>query len=200
MRTPGLEPGTSSLSATRSNQLSYARKPKILRAMDLPNFGQGILSQASGLSTLIRDFQQVLLTSRVGLIDQTGMKHERNSVCIDFSTAKTSLPRQALHTKSRSQNRFLRFCKRLLLFGNHFRLRCHFRVHLNVVFPFGGHVVLVKNGFDGAFRDASFAIDALLGVDVEHLFALIKALDRANNYAIGVSATNTGLGNNVGHI
>ena len=58
----------------------------------------------------------------------------------------------------------------------------------------------MENGFNGAFRDSSFAIDALLRVDVEHLFALIKALDRANNYAIGVSATNTGLGNNVGHV
>lgn len=93
----------------------------------------------------------------------------------------------------------LRIRQRLLLFSNHFRLRSHFRVQLNVVFPFGGHVVLVENGLNGALRDTSFAVDALLWVDVEHLFALIKALDRANNDAIGVSATITGLGNNVGH-
>lgn len=93
----------------------------------------------------------------------------------------------------------LRIRQRLLLFGNHFRLRSHFRVQLDVVFPFVGHVVLVKNGLNRAFRDTSFAIDALLRVDVKHLFALIKALDRTNNDAIGVSATFTGLGNNVGH-
>ncbi len=199
MRTPGFEPGTSSLSATRSNQLSYARKPKILQAMNQSNFGQGILSQASGLSTLIRDFQQVLLTSRPGGIDQTGMKHEQKFRLRRFLKRKSLPPPTSFALEIKIKKPFLRFRKRLLLFGNHFRFRCHVRVHLNVVFPFGGHVVLVKNGFHGAFRDASFAVDALFGVDVEHLFALIKALDRANNYAIGVSATNTGLGNNVGH-
>lgn len=104
MRTPGFEPGTSSLSATRSNQLSYARRPKILQAMNRLNFGQGILSQASRLSTLIRDFQQVLLTSRPEGIDQTGMKHERNSVCVDLSSEKACPPRQALYLKSSSKN------------------------------------------------------------------------------------------------
>jgi len=56
--------------------------------MNRPNFGQGILSQASGLSTLIRDFQQVLLTSRPGRIDKMGKKHEQNSSCVELSSEK----------------------------------------------------------------------------------------------------------------
>ncbi len=52
MRGPGLEPGTSSLSATRSNQLSYTRKNRITR-LGNPKFGAEIVTQGSALSTLI---------------------------------------------------------------------------------------------------------------------------------------------------
>jgi hypothetical protein len=57
----------------------------------------------------------------------------------------------------------------------------------------------MEDRFDWAFRNASLTIDALFGMDVQHLFPLIKALDRANYNAIGVSAANARLGNNVGH-
>ena len=52
MREPGLEPGTSSLSATRSNQLSYTRNfgPVVFRQA---KFGAEIVTQGSALSTLI---------------------------------------------------------------------------------------------------------------------------------------------------
>ncbi len=53
MREPGLEPGTSSLSATRSNQLSYTRKILGKSFLDDPKFGAEILTQGLALSTRI---------------------------------------------------------------------------------------------------------------------------------------------------
>lgn len=57
----------------------------------------------------------------------------------------------------------------------------------------------MENRFHRALSDASFAIDALIWMDVEHLVPFVKALDWANDNAVGISATNTGLSDNVSH-
>jgi hypothetical protein len=57
----------------------------------------------------------------------------------------------------------------------------------------------MENRLHGTFRDACFTVDALLGVDVQHLFTFVKALDWANDNAICISAADAGLSNNVGH-
>jgi hypothetical protein len=42
----------------------------------------------------------------------------------------------------------------------------------------GGDVVLVVDGLDRAHRLAGAAVDALVGVDVQHPVALVDAVDR----------------------
>jgi hypothetical protein len=75
----------------------------------------------------------------------------------------------------------------------------HIGVEFDVAFPLGGNVVFVENGLDGAFGHAGFAIDAFIRMDIEHLIAFVKAFDRADHYAIGVSAAYAGLSHNVSH-
>jgi hypothetical protein len=65
--------------------------------------------------------------------------------------------------------------------------------------PFGGQVILVENGFHGAFWHARFAVDAFCWVDVQHLFTLIEAFDGADDDTVGVFAPETGLCNDVSH-
>ncbi len=50
-------------------------------------------------------------------------------------------------------------------------------VGLVVVGPLVGHVVFVVDRLDGADRLARTAVDALVGVDVEHPVALVDAVD-----------------------
>jgi hypothetical protein len=57
----------------------------------------------------------------------------------------------------------------------------------------------VKDGLDGALGNAGFAIDALIGMDVEHLLAFVEAFDRANHHAICVFAAEARLNDNVSH-
>jgi hypothetical protein len=90
--------------------------------------------------------------------------------------------------------------ERLFLFGDHRALGRHFGVELDEGLLIFGHVVLMEDGLDGAFGHASFAVDALVGVNVEDLFAFVKALDGADDNAIGVLAAEARLANNVGHV
>src|SRR5205814_9070088 len=53
--------------------------------------------------------------------------------------------------------------------------------------------------FRSAFGDASFAVNALIRMDVEHLLPFIKALNRADDDAVGVLAAEAGLANDVSH-
>jgi hypothetical protein len=57
----------------------------------------------------------------------------------------------------------------------------------------------MKDRLDRAFGNASFAVDALIGMDVEDLLPFVEALDRANDHAVGVLAAEAGLANNVSH-
>lgn len=94
---------------------------------------------------------------------------------------------------------FLRIRQRLLFFRDHLGLCSHIRVHLCIFLPLVRNVVLMKNCFHGTLGDASLAVNALLGVNVQHLFPFVKALDWANDNAICISAADAGLSNNVGH-
>jgi hypothetical protein len=76
----------------------------------------------------------------------------------------------------------------------------HLGVDLNVILHVVWHVIFMKNGFHGAFGDTSLAIDALVGVDVQHRFPFVKALDWAHDDAVRVSAPIAGLGNDMSHI
>jgi hypothetical protein len=52
---------------------------------------------------------------------------------------------------------------------------------------------------DWALRLSDAAIDALVGMDDEHIVALIEAVDRANFDAIGVFALDANFSDDVGH-
>src|SRR3546814_11837312 len=51
----------------------------------------------------------------------------------------------------------------------------------------------------GAFGLAHAAIDALAGIDHQHVFAFVETIDRAHLDAIHVLATDAGVGDDVGH-
>jgi hypothetical protein len=42
------------------------------------------------------------------------------------------------------------------------------------------HIVFIEYGFDRALRNTGFTVDAFIGMDVDHLGILIKAITRAN--------------------
>ena len=66
-------------------------------------------------------------------------------------------------------------------------------------FPFGRQIVFVKNGFYGTFRHACLAVNALVGMDVNHLIPLVKAFHGTNDYTVCVLTTKTGLSDNMSH-
>ena len=57
----------------------------------------------------------------------------------------------------------------------------------------------MEDGFDGAFWNAGFAVNALFRMDVEHRLAFVEALDGADDNAVGVLAVEAGFGNDVSH-
>ena len=67
----------------------------------------------------------------------------------------------------------------------------HFCVEQKVLLRVVGKVVFVKNRFYGAFGDACFAVNAILWIDVEHIWALVKTVARAYRYACGIFAAHT---------
>src|SRR4051812_10742910 len=69
-----------------------------------------------------------------------------------------------------------------------------------VVLPLRGGVVLVEDRLDRAHRLAGAAVDALVGVDVEHPVALVDAVDGALVDARPVLEVDTGLRDDVGHL
>jgi hypothetical protein len=72
--------------------------------------------------------------------------------------------------------------------GDDWAVQGHFGVENRIVFPFGGQVVFVEDRRGRTFRNAGFAIDAFLGVNEQHGFALVKAFHGANSHTIGVLA------------
>ena len=72
-------------------------------------------------------------------------------------------------------------------------------VRAGVVLPLLRHVVLVEDRLDRADRLTGTAVDALVGVDVEHPVALVDAVDRALLDACLVEHIHARLGDDVGH-
>src|SRR5262245_8210741 len=65
--------------------------------------------------------------------------------------------------------------------------------------PLRGDVVFLENRPRGAFRHARLAVDAVVGVDDEHVPPLVEALAGADRHAVGVLAVDARLANDVGH-
>ena len=61
------------------------------------------------------------------------------------------------------------------------------------------HLVLMENRFHRALGGTGSAINATIGVDVQHFGPFVKTLSWANSYAGGVFATDTSFCDNVGH-
>src|SRR5437588_2666545 len=73
------------------------------------------------------------------------------------------------------------------------------RVDRRELLPLARHVVLVEDRGHGAHGFARPAVDALVGLDVEHPSALVDAVDRALVDAGPVLHVDTGLADRVGH-
>src|SRR5690606_38831312 len=74
-----------------------------------------------------------------------------------------------------------------------------FDVGLVVVGPLLGQVVFVVDRLDGADRLAGTAVDALVGVDVEHPVTLVDAVDGALVDTGAILQIDAGQGDDVGH-
>src|SRR5688572_7831190 len=72
-------------------------------------------------------------------------------------------------------------------------------IELQELFLAGRHVVLRADRLDGALGLAQRAIDALLGIDDEHVRSFVEAVDGAHLDAIGVLALDTGFRDDEGH-
>ena len=57
----------------------------------------------------------------------------------------------------------------------------------------------MEDRLDRTFGDAGFAVDAFIGMNVDHRFAFVEAFDRANNHAVGVFTVETRFGNDMSH-
>jgi hypothetical protein len=75
-----------------------------------------------------------------------------------------------------------------------------FLVLLDVTRPLARDVRIRENRLDGTLRLTRTTIDAFVRMDVELIFGLINAIDRANLDATRVLRLDAWLGNDVGHI
>src|SRR5262245_29777188 len=73
------------------------------------------------------------------------------------------------------------------------------RVELHELRPPRRHVGVVEDRLDRAFGYARFAVDAIVGVDIQHHVVLIEAVARANDDAVGVLAILARLANDKCH-
>ena len=89
--------------------------------------------------------------------------------------------------------------KRFFLLGNIFSVLRLVSVDFDVPFPLVREIIFMEDGFDRTLWNTGFAVDALIWIDVEHLFAFVEAFNGANYNAIGVSATVTRFGYDVSH-
>lgn len=78
--------------------------------------------------------------------------------------------------------------------GDHF-----FSVEFDVAGPLRGNGRLGENRLYGASGNASAAVDAIIGVDDQHIVILVKTLDRALDYAVGILAVLARFGDHMRH-
>lgn len=57
----------------------------------------------------------------------------------------------------------------------------------------------MEDRFNRTLRDAGFTVDALFRVNHQDGFTFVKALNRANNYTVGVLTVETGFRDDVSH-
>jgi hypothetical protein len=62
------------------------------------------------------------------------------------------------------------------------------------------HIILIENGFYWTFGYASAAVDALIGMDVDHIRIFIEAIDWTNLEAGLVFAAHAGFSDNHCHV
>jgi hypothetical protein len=62
-----------------------------------------------------------------------------------------------------------------------------------------GNVFFGKNGIHRTLGNANSTVNALLGVDDKEVRPLAKTINGTDIDAVGVTASNTGFSNNVGH-
>lgn len=87
-----------------------------------------------------------------------------------------------------------------LLCDNLRTLRSHLSVKRDELRPFLRYIILVEDRLHRAFRDARFAINAFVRMNVEELPVLIKTIDRTYDHAIGVLTIKTWCRDNVCHL
>src|SRR5690606_20747899 len=93
----------------------------------------------------------------------------------------------------------LRVGQRLLLARDRRPLARELGVQLDVRLHPRRYVFFCDDRLHRAFGDADRAVDALVGVDDEHVRTLAEAVDRAYVHTIGVTAADTGFEDDVGH-
>jgi hypothetical protein len=83
------------------------------------------------------------------------------------------------------------------LYGDVWPFGGEFRVHLQPLIKawFG----IRFNRIGGAFRLANAAINAFIGVDDQHVFAFVEAINGAHFHAIHIFALDAVFSNDVGH-
>lgn len=75
----------------------------------------------------------------------------------------------------------------------------HFGIKLDEGELIGGDSIVDEDGFDRTLAAARVAVDAFIGIDVEHLTSFVKTFTGANHHAVGVPAAKTGFANDVSH-
>ena len=74
-----------------------------------------------------------------------------------------------------------------------------FGIEFNKCLLVVGDILFREDGIHGAFWNAHSTVDALFRVNDQKVGPLAETVNRADIDAVGVTASNTGLGNNVGH-
>ena len=84
-------------------------------------------------------------------------------------------------------------------FGDFWKYQRHPSVEFNIGQEFFRDVVFVKNRFGGTLCDTGLAVDAIFWVDVEHFWALVKAVAGASRYTSGIFTSNAIFGDDMCH-
>lgn len=144
-----------------------------------------------------------------------GNGHQRFQCCLDTGFAGSETTYRLLRTR-RDQNVFrieltaisvLLWCSTstmslrhgCLLLSNPGTLRCHLSIQLSVGCPFCREIVLMEDRSHRTFRNAGFAVNALVRMNEQNSFAFVEAFDWTNNHTVSVFAVKTRFGHNVSH-
>ena len=76
---------------------------------------------------------------------------------------------------------------------------CALSIDIDIFLPLGGHATFAVNCFNRASWNACSAVDAIIGVDYEHVPVLVEAFYGALGDAIGVLAITTRFSHHMRH-